>query len=107
MPVAQLDRATGYGPVGRGFEPLQARQFFNDGRVAQLVEQGTENPRVTGSTPVPATIFKASQTNGLRGFFVSVNAAFGLSLIFPCLYLISNSKTDQRGTKGETMNINR
>jgi len=38
----------------------------------------------------------------LRGFFVSVNAAFGLSLIFPCLYLISNSKTDQRGTKGGT-----
>ena len=106
MPVAQLDRATGYGPVGRGFEPLQARQSY-DGRVAQLVEQGTENPRVTGSTPVPATIFKASQTNGLRGFFVSVNAAFGLSLIFPCLYLILNSKTDQRGTKGGTENINR
>lgn len=24
--VAQLDRVTGYEPVGRGFEPLQARQ---------------------------------------------------------------------------------
>ena len=25
MPVAQLDRVTGYGPVGQGFESLQAR----------------------------------------------------------------------------------
>ena len=68
MPVAQLDRATGYGPVGRGFEPLQARQSY-DGRVAQLVEQGTENPRVTGSTPVPATIpFQPCDSS--HGFFV-------------------------------------
>ena len=29
------------------------------GRVAQLVEQGTENPRVGGSTPSPATTFCA------------------------------------------------
>ena len=27
------------------------------GRVAQSVEQRIENPRVTGSIPVPATIF--------------------------------------------------
>ena len=27
----------------------------NDGWVAQLVEQRIENPRVTGSIPVPAT----------------------------------------------------
>ena len=27
----------------------------NDGRVAQSVEQRIENPRVTGSIPVPAT----------------------------------------------------
>ena len=27
------------------------------GRVAQLVEQRTENPRVVGSIPTPATIF--------------------------------------------------
>ena len=25
MPIAQLDRVTGYEPVGRGFESLQAR----------------------------------------------------------------------------------
>ena len=29
-PVAQLDRASGYGPEGRGFESLQARQVFED-----------------------------------------------------------------------------
>ena len=27
VPVAQLDRVTGYEPVGRGFESLQARQI--------------------------------------------------------------------------------
>jgi len=29
-----------------------------DGRVAQLVEQGIENPRVGGSIPSPATTLK-------------------------------------------------
>ena len=27
MPVAQLDRVTGYEPVGQGFESLQARHL--------------------------------------------------------------------------------
>lgn len=27
-PVAQLDRVTGYEPVGQGFESLQARQYM-------------------------------------------------------------------------------
>ena len=71
VPVAQLDRATGYGPVGRGFEPLQARQSY-DGRVAQLVEQGTENPRVTGSTPVLATIL-SSLCFATQAFFFSTH----------------------------------
>ena len=30
---------------------------YNAGRVAQSVEQRIENPRVTGSIPVPATRF--------------------------------------------------
>ena len=30
MPVAQLDRVTGYEPVGRGFESLQARQNLRE-----------------------------------------------------------------------------
>ena len=54
VPVAQLDRASGYGPEGRGFESLQVRQYFGGG-VAQLVEQRTENPCVTGPIPVLAT----------------------------------------------------
>ena len=33
------------------------RSATPNGRVAQLVEQGTENPRVGGSTPSPATFF--------------------------------------------------
>ncbi len=28
VPVAQLDRVTGYEPVGRGFESLQARHVY-------------------------------------------------------------------------------
>ena len=37
----------------RGFDSRQFRQFF--ALVAQLVEQGTENPRVGGSTPPQGT----------------------------------------------------
>ena len=38
-PVAQLDRAPGFEPVGRGFKSLRARHFFsviNKAPVAQL-----------------------------------------------------------------------
>ena len=52
--VAQLARATGCGPVGRGFESLYPPQFLlrvDIGSLAQLVEQGTLNPKVQGSTP--------------------------------------------------------
>ena len=41
---------------GRGFEPHLGRQFAP---VAQLVEQGTENPRVAGSIPALGTMFAA------------------------------------------------
>ena len=30
--IAQLDRVTGYEPVGRGFESLSARQSYSDRR---------------------------------------------------------------------------
>ena len=33
-PVAQLDRATGFEPVGRGFDSLRARHFFLDHHTA-------------------------------------------------------------------------
>ena len=39
---------------GQGFEPPYRRQFAS---VAQLVEQGTENPRVVGSIPIGGTIY--------------------------------------------------
>lgn len=35
MRVAQLDRATGYGPVGRGFESFHARGFERSFAVAK------------------------------------------------------------------------
>jgi MtN3 and saliva related transmembrane protein len=36
---------------------IRAPRIPNRGRVAQLVEQRIENPRVVGSIPTPATIF--------------------------------------------------
>ena len=53
-PVVQLVRTLACHARGRGFEPHPGRQIF--AFVAQLVEQGTENPRVTGSIPVEGTI---------------------------------------------------
>ncbi len=59
--VAQLVRALACHARGRGFEPLPGRQYFFSrslptyASVAQLVEQGTENPRVVGSIPTGGT----------------------------------------------------
>ena len=53
--VAQLVRALACHARGRGFEPHPSRHF-RYASVAQLVEQGTENPRVVGSIPTGGTI---------------------------------------------------
>ena len=53
-PVVQMVRTLACHARGRGFESLPDRQFFAS--VAQLVEQGTENPRVGGSIPPGGTI---------------------------------------------------
>ena len=47
-PVGQLVRTLACHARGREFEPHPGRHAS----VAQLVEQGTENPCVTGSIPV-------------------------------------------------------
>ena len=52
-PVVQLVRTLACHARGRGFESHPGRQFAS---VAQLVEQGTENPRVVGSIPTGGTI---------------------------------------------------
>jgi hypothetical protein len=57
-PVAQLDRAPGFEPVGRRFESCRARhtpENSESGRVAQLAEQLTLNQLVEGSTPSTPT----------------------------------------------------
>ena len=53
-PVVQLVRTLACHARGQGFESLSGRQKFAS--VAQLVEQGTENPRVGGSIPPGGTI---------------------------------------------------
>src|SRR5699024_1215650 len=69
-PVAQLVSAPPCHGGGRGFKSRQGRgtgslSFWTGslsrsdcfGSVAQLVERSTENRKVTGSTPVGATLF--------------------------------------------------
>ena len=58
--VAQLVRALACHARGRGFESHPGRQQVQPllyASVAQLVEQGTENPRVVGSIPTGGTTF--------------------------------------------------
>ena len=52
-PVVQLVRTLACHARGRRFEPVPGRHYAS---VAQLVEQGTENPRVIGSIPIGGTI---------------------------------------------------
>ena len=47
---SSVGRAPDRGSGGRGFEPLYPPHFVC-GSLAQLVEQGTLNPKVQGSTP--------------------------------------------------------
>ena len=57
--VVQLVRTLACHARGRRFEPVPGRHFFIQnqiiGLIAQLVEQRTENPRVSGSIPLRAT----------------------------------------------------
>ena len=69
--VAQLARAPGCGPGGPGFEPLYPPHSFDKGPVAQLVEQGTLNPKVQGSNPCRSTIEYRSQVYRLAFCFRS------------------------------------
>ena len=61
-PVVQLVRTLACHARGQGFESPSGRQVaygthwrLQDASVAQLVEQGTENPRVVGSIPIGGT----------------------------------------------------
>ena len=66
--VVQLVRTLACHARGRGFESHPGRQscFCKDGfaSVAQLVEQGTENPRVVGSIPTGGTIVCGFSSSG-------------------------------------------
>ena len=59
-PVVQLVRTPACHAGGHGFEPHSGRHLLYNlyASIAQLVEQQTENLRVTGSTPVRGTIMR-------------------------------------------------
>ena len=59
----------------------------NGGTVAQLVEQRTENPRVTGSIPVGTTTKKETQL--LRLFFCFIYLIVGLPSVTAGLLRLS------------------
>ena len=59
--VVQLVRTLACHARGQGFESPSGRHFAS---VAQLVEQGTENPRVVGSIPTGGTIFRGFSSFG-------------------------------------------
>ena len=60
---SSVDRARGYGLRCQGFDSLHTRSLGEnysnkDARIAQLVEQRTENPCVTSSSLVPGILVK-------------------------------------------------
>jgi hypothetical protein len=78
-PVAQLDRAPGFEPVGRRFESCRARHVIQSksyGPVAQLAEQLTLNQLAEGSSPSrPTKNIKHLRRIGESAFFVSTPLA--------------------------------
>ena len=80
-PVAQLDRVSGYEPEGQGFESPSGRHSIKVqplqlyASVAQLVEQGTENPRVVGSIPTGGTIYYADLAHLVERHLAKVEVA--------------------------------
>ena len=61
---------------GQGFKSPSGRHYAS---VAQLVEQGTENPRVSGSIPLRAT---TKPSEGCANFFELWNRK---EYFFPCI----------------------
>jgi hypothetical protein len=51
--------------------------------IAQLVEQRTENPRVTSSSLVPGIINKTPETYSFQGFLISTKTPFQPSAKLP------------------------
>ena len=89
-PVVQLVRTLACHARGQGFESPSGRQFAS---VAQLVEQGTENPRVVGSIPTGGTICgfssfgRARPCQGRGGGFEPRNPLHkGTKMIVPIIF---------------------
>ena len=65
--VAQVVRAPGCGPGGRGFKSPRSPLWFETAPVAQLAEQGTLNPKVEGSIPSGRTVEMSFCHSGFLG----------------------------------------
>ena len=65
-PVAQLDRASGYGPEGRGFESLQARDDEAIEGFVEVIDSGPTSRLVTNTNPISINAEASSITVSKR-----------------------------------------
>ena len=65
-PVAQLDRASGYGPEGRGFESLQARDDEAIEGFVEAIDSGPTSRLVTNTNPISVNAEVSSITVSKR-----------------------------------------
>src|SRR4029450_1964412 len=63
-PVAQLDRATVFEPVGRGFDSLRARQSRSNGFASDVRAIGRCSPKSTESNCTTRSTVTASHSCG-------------------------------------------
>jgi hypothetical protein len=71
--------------------------FIIKARVAQLVEQRTENPRVTGSIPVPGTTYYSLFPVALFNPFVRKVLGIGFVHLFDVGFKPIGEETDDLG----------
>ena len=83
---------------GSEFEPRKPLHFFAS--VAQLVEQGTENPRVIGSIPIGGTSSSQATYRLRRFFYKKSSRAHSAAPRFPTKFCFANFRGDPGRPKG-------
>ena len=90
VPIAQLDRASGYGPEGYGFESCLACHLI--GKQLSLVERLVWDQDVAGSNPVFPTICGYSSTAERQPSKLNMRVRFSLPAPFFEIYRSSEKR---------------